>query len=213
MKRLLGFLFFCVLLSQFSFAQEDTKKKTIQFSGVVVTEDEGEVVPLPYTNIGVVGTSRGTVSDRYGFFSLAAREGEEILFTHLGFKDVSYVIPDTLTGTLYSVFQIMTEDTILLPETVIYPWPSKEHFEIEFLAMEVEQPYQHNAEENLSQQILNEIAAELPVDGTEASKINIASQAESFKYEGQYKPQNIFNPLAWKKFIEAWKRGDFKRKE
>jgi len=26
-------------------------------------------------------------------------------------------------------------------------------------------------------------------------------------------PQNIFNPIAWAEFIEAWKRGDFKRKD
>jgi len=30
---------------------------------------------------------------------------------------------------------------------------------------------------------------------------------------GQVPPQNIFNPIAWAEFIQAWKRGDFKRKD
>jgi hypothetical protein len=38
---------------------------------------------------------------------------------------------------------------------------------------------------------------------------NIARKAS---YAGQNPPQNIFNPAAWAEFIQAWKRGDFKRK-
>lgn len=187
--------------------------KTIQFSGVVITDEEGEMIPLPYTNIGIEGTSRGTSSDRYGFFSIAARIGETVRFSRIGFKDVDFTIPDTLNGTLYSVFQIMTEDTLLLPETVIYPWPSKEHFEIEFLAMEIDNDLQKIAEDNLSKQIRQELVREMPLDGRESTKYTITNQAAAFKYDGQYKPQNIFSPLAWKKFFDAWKRGDFKNKK
>jgi len=38
---------------------------------------------------------------------------------------------------------------------------------------------------------------------------NITNKAS---YAGQAPPMNIFNPAAWAKFIEAWKRGDFKNK-
>ena len=30
---------------------------------------------------------------------------------------------------------------------------------------------------------------------------------------GQVPPQNIFNPIAWANFIDAWKRGDFRKKK
>lgn len=213
-KLLLTCALILALIVQKSTAQRKVDStKTIQFSGVVITDEEGEMIPLPYTNIGVKGTSRGTSSDRYGFFSIAARVGETVSFSRIGFKDVDFTIPDTLNGTLYSVFQIMTEDTLLLPETVIYPWPSKEHFEIEFLAMEVDNDLQKIAEDNLSKQIRRELIREMPLDGRESTKYTITNQAAVFKYYGQYKPQNIFSPLAWKKFFDAWKRGDFRNKK
>lgn len=202
------------LLTNWLQAQTGTDSlKTIQFSGVVITEDQNQMVPLPYTNIAVEGTTRGTSTDQYGFFSLVAQEGESIIFSRIGYKDVRYIIPDTLDRTMYSVFQIMTEDTLLLPETVIYPWPSKEHFEIEFLAIDVHDELEKAARENLAPSLIEAMRKEYPVDGTEASKVVIASQAADFKYSGQFKPQNYLNPFAWKKFIDAWRRGDFKRKK
>ena len=53
----------------------------------------------------------------------------------------------------------------------------------------------------------------VPADGTETSNLEIRTAAKDFQYSGQYKPQNILNPLAWKKFIESWRKGDFKSKE
>ncbi len=32
-------------------------------------------------------------------------------------------------------------------------------------------------------------------------------------YAGQYPPNNLLNPIAWAKFIKAWKNGDFKKKD
>lgn len=183
----------------------------IQFSGIVVTANEfGEIVPLPYTNVAIMGSSRGASSDMDGFFSFAALQGEVVTFSRLGYKTVEYEIPDTLQNTLYSIVQIMSEDTLLLPETVIFPWPSRKHFEIEFLALDVTDVQQQAAKENLAPEILEDLRRNMRVDGTEASKMVIAQQAADFKYEGQFKPQRIFDPLAWKKFIQAWKRGDFK---
>lgn len=183
----------------------------IQFSGIVVTANSnGDIMPLPYTNVAVKGTSRGASSDVDGFFSFAALQGEVVTFSRLGYKTVEYEIPDTLQSTLYSIVQIMSEDTLLLPETVIFPWPSRKHFEIEFLALDVSDIQREAAEQNLAPEILEELRENMRVDGTEASKMVIAQQAASFKYEGQFKPQRIFDPIAWKKFIQAWKNGDFK---
>jgi len=187
--------------------------EVIQFSGVVITEDEnGDIMPLSYTNVAVEGTMRGEVSDLTGFFSFAALQGETISFSRIGYKTVKFLIPDTLSNNMYSIVQIMSEDTILLPETVIFPWPSRKYFDIEFLAMDISDVQRQAARENLSPEIIAELQENMLVDGTEASRIYLAQQAAGFKYEGQYKPQRIFDPLAWKQFIDAWKRGDFKNK-
>lgn len=204
-----------VLMSTGAFAQMpiDTSK-VIQFSGAVITADEtGDMVPLPYTNVAVMGTSRGASSDLSGFFSFAALKGEVVVFSRIGYQTVQFIIPDSLTQNMYSIVQIMSEDTILLPETVIFPWPSRKHFEIEFLAMDVSDIQREAARENLSPEKLEQLRENLRADGTEAGRIAIAEQASGFKYTGQFKPQRIFDPLAWRKFIHAWRNGDFKKKE
>jgi hypothetical protein len=185
----------------------------IQFSGVVVTDEGGIIQPLPYVSIYVKSSRRGTYSSNDGFFSLVGRVGEIVVFTSVGYEDIEYLIPDTLTSDRYSVFQIMTKDTILLPETVIYPWPSREHFKLEFLAMDVTSGLEERVNANLSDQAMAEMIAFLPADGDENVDFFLRQKAASYYYEGQIKPQNVFNAFAWASFIKALKRGDFKKKK
>ncbi len=192
---------------------ENDTSGIIQFSGVVVTDENGFIQPLPYVNIYVKSSRRGTYSSNDGFFSLVGRMGEIVVFSSVGYEDVEFLIPDTLTTNRYSVFQIMTQDTILLPETVIYPWPSREHFKLEFLAMNVTSGLEERIKANLSEQAMAEMMAFLPSDGDENADFFLREQAASYYYEGQIKPQNIFNAVAWAKFIKALKRGDFKKKK
>ena len=65
-------------------------------------------------------------------------------------------------------------------------------------------------EANLSEDKIAELRENLRPDGTEASKLVLGQTASDFRYSGQFKPQRIFDPLAWRQFIKAWKRGDFK---
>ncbi len=202
----------CFLVS-FStvFAQE---KEYIQFSGVVVTEDDnGEPQPLPYTDIAILNTSRGTVSEFDGFFSLVAAIGDTIVFSRLGYKSARHEIADTLTDDFYSWYQVMSQDSILLPEAVIYPWPSREHYKIEFLAMDVSNDLRRHADDNLAERVLREMRYEMPADGKEAYNLMVDNQIQVAKYDGQFKPQHIFDAMAWAKFIKAWKNGDFKKKK
>ena len=66
--------------------------------------------------------------------------------------------------------------------------------------------------ENLASEKLSESDIQSADGRKETSSIVIKQQAQDYVYTGQIKPQNIFNPVAWKKFIDAWRRGDFKRK-
>jgi hypothetical protein len=56
------------------------------------------------------------------------------------------------------------------------------------------------------------LAQTLPRDGGEATNFALKQNATRYYYTGQTPPQNIFNPFAWGEFIQAWKRGDFKKK-
>lgn len=177
-----------------------------------MVEEDGYVDPLPYVNIYVEGTRRGTFSGNDGFFSIVAAIGETVIFSSIGFQDVRFELSDTLSTDRYSVIQLMVRDTIMLPETVVYPWPSREHFKLEFLAMDVTSDFDERAAANLSDRALAQLIAFLPTDGDENVDFYLQQQAQAYYYEGQIRPMNIFNAVAWKDFIQSLKRGDFKKK-
>jgi hypothetical protein len=210
MRYFIAFVFLFV----FCFANAQENEKVIQFSGVVVTMDEyGEMVPLPYTTVAIQGSNRGTYAEVDGFFSIAAQVGDTIVFSRIGYQTVKHGVSDSLKTDFYSWYQIMSKDNVLLPEAVIYPWPSREHYKIEFLAMDVSNELRQRAKENLAKELLAQMQHAVPADGGEAYSLNTKRQVEEFKYSGQYKPQNIFNIASWAQFVKAWKRGDFKRKK
>ncbi len=202
------------LLLQISLTYGQNQPNVIQFSGKVIAMEEDKIEKLMFTNIAVKGTSRGTSSDIDGFFSLAVRVGESVLFSRIGFETFEFVIPEVDEDlTMYSKDIIMKKDNEFLPEAFIYPWPDKDFFKIEFLALEVDRDLQDIVDQNISPEMIEILKQTLPVDGGEVSKMELRQAAQSYYYAGQIRPQNIFNPLSWKKFIDAIKRGDYKKKD
>lgn len=206
-------LLMTLLVFQSSAQTENDYVQVVEFSGKVVFDDNGEPSPLPYTNVSVKGTSRGTFTEFDGFFSLIALPGETVVFSRIGYKTVEIKIPEKLVTDRYTWIQIMSEDIYTLTEAVIMPWPSAEHFKQEFFDIDISNELRENALANLAEEKLQEIRYSVPVDGREATSLVIRQQANDYVYTGQFRPQNIFNPIAWKNFVEAWKRGDFKKKD
>lgn len=208
-------LFFFLFAPIWVLAQEkDTTKKDInnrlvQFSGVIITADS--LQPLPYVNIIDKNTGRGTVSDYYGFFSFVALKGDTIIFSSVGMKRSTFVIPDSLNDDRYSLIQMMQSDTILLKESVVYPWPSREQFAQAFIDLEIPDDYVARAERNMQLAELKERAGQMPNDPYMAYRNTMRMEQTRLYYAGQVPPNNLLNPIAWYKFIEAWKRGDFKK--
>lgn len=194
-------------------AQEVPDSNLVQFSGMVLDGSTEDLFPIPYTNILVKEKGRGTYSDFRGFFSIVVEKGDVIEFSTVGYKTVEFEIPEGLDDNRYSLVQLMTQDTINLPETVVFPWPSREHFKLEFLAMDVTPELQERAARNLANDALRRMRDEVPRDGNEQADYYLRQQAREYYYIGQRPPMNIFNPIAWKKFFDAWKNGDYKKKD
>lgn len=192
-------------------AQEVEQEELIQFSGMVLDGMTAQLYPVPYTNILVKGEGRGTYSDFNGFFSLVIRKTDTIVFSAIGYRSVEVTLPDSLDDSRYSLVQLMSQDTINLPETVVFPWPSREHFRLEFLAMDVSKEMQERAMENLAAESLERGREIVILDANEHADMYLRQQARNNYYIGQTPPMNIFNPIAWKQFFDAWKRGDFKK--
>jgi hypothetical protein len=184
------------------------EKKLIQFSGIVVTGDSLD--PVPFTNVIVKGTKKGTVSDRNGFFSFVAQAGDVIEFSALGFKSAHYIISDTFRSTRYSWIQVLNTDTIYLTEAVIIPWPTVEQFKRAFVQAKIPNDDQQRAEKNLNLAEMKERMKNMPMDGSMNYRNYVDQQIYKNYYKGQYAPNNLLNPFAWAQFIKAWKEGKFK---
>jgi hypothetical protein len=183
----------------------------LQFSGVLLTRDSLEAVP--FANILIKGSKRGTISDYFGYYSFVAERGDTIQFSYVGFKDAFFVIPDSLNRKNYSLIQMMDVDTVILQEAVIYPWPTKEQFREAFLELRLPEDDKQRAERNLARAEMKERMENMQADGSESFKIAMRQHGNQLYYAGQLPPNNLLNPLAWAKFIKAWKNGDFKRKD
>ncbi|NLL27974.1 MAG: carboxypeptidase-like regulatory domain-containing protein [Bacteroidales bacterium] len=205
-------LFF--LLSFFfanAFAQKSEENDLIQFSGVVVSADS--LKPISFAHIIEKKTYRGTTSDFFGFFSFVVKKGDIIQFSSVGYKKSYYIVPDTLSGNRYSLIQMMQTDTILLTETVIYPWPTPEQFKRVFMNTHPPADDYDRAMRNLAIASGNEKGYELPPTPSMSYKNQINNVTNRLYYAGQLPPNNLLNPIAWSQFIKAWKNGEFRRKD
>ena len=73
--------------------------------------------------------------------------------------------------------------------------------------------YYEVARNNTNAMVMRALAYTLPHDGRESQAAYQQKLAKEAVYYGQQQPMNILNPIAWGQFFEAWKRGDFRRKE
>jgi len=210
----------CINLGNILFAQDDPENiqknrdhddELVQFSGIVVTADS--IHPVPYTNIVIKNTWRGTVADYYGYFSFVAFKNDTLIFSSVGHKKVEFVIPDTIHEDRYSLIQVMSSDTIMLSQTVIYPWPTREEFKEAFLKFDAPDDDYERARKNLNSEFLRELAASIPMDGSMNYKYAQQLHRDKLYYIGQTQPITILNPFAWAQFIKAWKEGKFKRQD
>lgn len=210
-KKLRLFLFLVFATPIAARAQFETFKDTVvQLYGVVMTSDSLKAIPS--VSIVVKGQNRGTITNDQGVFSIVVLKGDQIEFTSIGYKPKVALIPKTLEGNQHSMIQLMVQDTIYLPATIIKRRPTREQFERDFVNANIPDDNQEIARKNTNAATLAAMQRILPRDGREAGSDYLRQTSNKAYYAGQAPPQNIFNPLAWAEFIKAWKRGDYKRK-
>ena len=187
------------------------EEKLVQFSGITITADS--LNPVPYTKVLVRNSNYGTASDVYGFFSFVAHQHDTVLFTAIGYKPASFIIPDTITQKKYSLIQLMTNDTLTLSAAIIFPWPTLEDFKRAFIETKIPDDDYEIARKSLDVYTLRLAALDYPMDANMNYNNYIENTTSKLYYFGQQQPFNIFNPFAWAQFIKSWKEGKFKKKE
>ncbi len=210
-KVLLLLLIFCSFCSTKSAAQFETvKDSVVQLYGVVMTADS--LVGIPAVSITVKGQNRGTLTNNQGVFSIVVLKGDEVEFSHVTYKPKTISIPRDIEGNQYSVVQLLIEDTVYLPATIIRPRPTPQQFSRDFVKAEVDDDALEVARRNNDIATRRILMQSTPADGAGATAMQFRNAANRASYAGQQPPMGILNPASWAEFIKAWKRGDYKKK-
>lgn len=206
-----------LLASLFGFSQKTTtatstptttaKENFIQVSGVVVGDS---LYGIPFANVMIKGTKRGTATDYYGFFTIVAQPGDELQFFALTHKGATYKLDDTLSLKHYFIIQRLLRDTIQLSSVDVYPWPSKEEFKQAFLNLDLSQTDYERATKNLNKEDLTYAERNLKMDSQANYRYAMQQYLTKIYTAGQYPTISLLNPVAWAQFIDAWRKGVYK---
>ena len=185
--------------------KDSTEEVVIQVSGLVVTGDS--LTPLPFATVYRSRDSRGTMTDANGFFSLPTLEGDTLQFSSTGYVTRHAVINEGGDKNRISIVQAMSRDTVMISDAFIYPWPSRDRFRQEFIALGLQ-----NGEMTLGNQAIDPFDVydrliDVGMDG-QAASTEVLRQMSLEMHYGGVPTTNILNPVAWAKFIQALKNGD-----
>lgn len=186
-------------------------QNVVQFSGVVVDAATGR--GIPYATIYDKTTDNGALSNNEGFFSFPVQEGDEVVFTSVGYKRKYVIIPQGNEDFKFTQYVQLARDSVELPMATIYPWPTPDQFKDAFLKLKIPDDDLARARQNLNPDLLRQLSAGMSPAGSINTAIVLQNYAASLYYHGQTPPMNLFNPIAWSSFFKALANGDFKRKK
>ena len=184
--------------------------QVVQVSGLVVTGDS--LSPLPYCTVFRSRDRRGTMTDARGFFSLPALTGDTLEFSSVGYVSQQAVIPEGGELARVNLVQPMGRDTVAMEDAFVYPWPSRERFRQDFLALGLpNQGLDPAWDSPMDPMDVYDRLSEVGRDGQSTASEVLAAQAQQAGYAGQAPPVNLLNPVAWAQFLQALKSGDLRR--
>lgn len=191
-------------------AQDEVERDIIQLSGVILNADSTDAIPG--VNVYVPRKGRGTSSNRFGYFSMPVAEGDSVVFSYIGLKRQTFVVPEDMDDDKLSLILTMIEDAYTLGEVEVLPYPTEEEFKSAVLAMNVENERLLDRG-NLSPQLLLRWAEEMPASGNE--NFRGFQNQQMMQIQDRYGPRSfpLLNPFAWANFIRSIKNGDLKSRD
>jgi hypothetical protein len=193
------------------FAQQGTgDKKLIQFSGIITDADSNTVVPyVTVTNL----TNKGQkyAANYKGFFSFIAHPGDTILYTAVGYRDLTLAVPSIIADTKYTAMIKLKSEIVNLPTIRVYPWATVEDFTRDFMAMKIADDDYAIAIKNLSQESISGMVQTLSRDGGEIQSINYRLNHDRALNKNMVQTNPLLNPFAWGKLMQSIFKGDKSR--
>jgi hypothetical protein len=197
-----GFLIVC------SLSHKATAQNYVQYSGVVVTADS--MKPISFATVYDITNGNGIYANYQGFFSLVVSPGDSVMFTSIGFMRQYVLIPIQVNTDKFSAEIKLQQISYKLPQTIVYPYPSRDEFRNEFLHLNIPDDNLARAKRNLSPEAMAQAMRNAPADPTVNHMKLMQQYSKSLYYIGQYQPISLLDPFAWAQFFEAIKNGELK---
>lgn len=188
----------------------------IEVSGIIISRNEKQGLQyVPFATVAVNNSNRGTYANWEGMFSIVIKKGETLNFSAIGFGDFTLNIPQNFEGLYYSAVVELEPKDINLAEVVIFPWPNRDNFRAEFLAMQPTEAMKMEdvAKGNLNRRKMFEMNKNMGMDARENAMYYLQKQASSYSYMGQGQPMPILSPLAWSQFFRQLQNNKKKKKD
>ncbi len=130
-----SFILICVCFFSIGFGLYG-QNANILFKGKVINQRHKSIFQ---THIVNKTRGVGTISDIHGFFRIMVNKGDLILFSVIGYENIIFKVPDTISGNYFANNIILVRDTLMLDETVIHSYPATyREFKEEFANLEVD---------------------------------------------------------------------------
>jgi signal peptidase I len=215
LKLLVCSLFFLISGLHTTEVKAQGKPKVVQFSGIVATGDS--LYGVPGVTVYVPKAGRGTITNDYGYFSLAVLAGDSVVVRAVGYQHLTIKIPRDYDKQSYSVVLELKEDMNVLPEVRVWPYPTEKDFKQAFMNLKLPTKDLTGPERSLNEKLMAQIFNNTPVSAS--ANFQNTMNMQQLQYDrnrgiapNQYTNNPLLNPLSWFKFINQVKNGDLKRK-
>ncbi len=188
-------------LTQSAYAQQN--KRVIQLSGVVLGKVENDsLLQLPGVHIYVPKAGRGQTTNNVGFFSMPVLVGDEILISSVGFDRQKFVVPES-SSEYQTIIITLVQDTTMLQEVIIMPFPTEEVFKQAILALNLPFDDGQIDKRNLNAELLALMMQSTPMDGYQNQRYYLNQWASSTTARYQPVSNPFLNPFNWAKFFNG----------
>lgn len=183
-----------------AFAQ--SKKRVIQLSGIILSEDS--VSGLPGVHIYVPKAGRGTTSNRTGYFSMPVLVGDSVVISSVGYKHAYHIVAPSASDYVTIIVEMVTDITFL-KEVEIMPFPTEEVFKEAILALNI--PMDNGVDPKaLNAELLALMIRTTPMDGDANYRYYMNQYPGSINDRFQPRMNPFLNVFNWARFFRDLKK-------
>jgi hypothetical protein len=184
--------------------------KYVQLSGIITDNAD-----RPVQGVAVFSRKlrRAAVSENTGIYSITTTPGDTVFFRAIGYKRYHTIIPSDYEEKHCKADISLEIDTIPIAEVKIMPWRTYGEFLADLVKERPKDPKIDYMNENLAS-IYVAISNDFNVGiSPEAGyKYAMEQNFNAMATRNMYPVNNLFNPIAWVKFISEVRHGLLKNK-